>query len=292
MLFRSALTPAIVHAGTLLIFQGLFKKIILADFLAGYADAGFDHPLDANALTAALATYAFTFQIYFDFSGYTDIAIGCSKLLGISLPDNFRRPYVSSSITDFWRRWHISLSSWLRDYLYIPLGGNRMKSRLLIDRNLMLTMLLGGLWHGAAWHFVLWGGLQGAMLVAERRLDIGKADDPNVWGLRRWVGIVVTFHLACLSWIIFRVRDNAALAAFAGAFGRPATGSQLTVGSLLVVAIVLIGWASQIVGERNAGRPTLLTWPAIPRAVAYGIIAVAVTVLGSAATKPFIYFQF
>ncbi len=289
---RSGITPEALNLGVFLIFQGLFKKIVLADYLAGYADAGFNSPQDANALTAALATYAFTFQIYFDFSGYTDIAIGCSKLMGIDLPDNFRRPYVSSSITDFWRRWHISLSSWLRDYLYISLGGNRMKTRFGVDRNLMITMLLGGLWHGAAWHFVLWGGLQGALLVTERRLGIGKVDGANTWGLRRWVGIVITFHLACLSWIIFRARDNALLVEFFRAFGRPATGTPLTVGMLLVAAIAIGGWASQIIGERNAGRSMLLGWPPVLRAAAYGCIAVAVTVLGSAAAKPFIYFEF
>ncbi len=121
---------------------------------------------------AWLGVYAFAFQIFFDFSGYTDIALGCAKLLGYQLPENFRRPYAATSITDFWRRWHMSLSTWLRDYLYVSLGGNRMKTKLGVYRNLMLTMLLGGLWHGAAWTFVFWGFLHGLYLSIERALGL------------------------------------------------------------------------------------------------------------------------
>src|SRR5262249_13371342 len=157
-----------------LVALGLTKKMALADPFAQVADGYFQH-LAANpgALTAWSGTLAFALQIFFDFSGYTDMAIGMAALLGFHFPLNFRRPYLASSITDFWRRWHMSLSRWLRDYLYIPLGGNR-HGTLMTYRNLMLTMLLGGLWHGASWNFVIWGGYHGALLSLERRVR-GKA---------------------------------------------------------------------------------------------------------------------
>ena len=154
--------------GLLLLVLGLAKKMIMADQFAQIANAYFSdvskHP---GMLSAWSGVIAFGIQIYFDFSGYTDMAIGMAKLLGFHFPVNFRRPYLASSITDFWHRWHISLSRWLRDYLYIPLGGNR-DGRLKTYRNLMLTMLLGGLWHGASWNFVAWGGYHGALLSIER----------------------------------------------------------------------------------------------------------------------------
>ena len=154
--------------GLLLLFLGLAKKMVMADQFAQIANGYFQdvskHP---GMVPAWSAVIAFGIQIYFDFSGYTDMAIGMAKLLGFHFPVNFRRPYLASSITDFWHRWHISLSRWLRDYLYIPLGGNR-HGRLETYRNLMLTMLLGGLWHGASWNFVVWGGYHGALLSFER----------------------------------------------------------------------------------------------------------------------------
>jgi D-alanyl-lipoteichoic acid acyltransferase DltB (MBOAT superfamily) len=278
--------------GLFLIFQGLFKKVVLADFLATFADAGFDHPAQASALTAVLAAYAFTLQIYFDFAGYTDLAIGCSKLMGIDLPDNFRRPYVSSSITEFWRRWHISLSTWLRDYLYIPLGGNRMRTRFGIERNLMITMLLGGLWHGAAWHFVLWGGLQGIFLVIERRLGIGRGHGAQGWSAGRWLGILITFHLTCFSWILFRANDMHAFLEFLRALGRFEAPANVTLGMAAGAAIALGGWAVQVLGERIDIQEAFLRWPLPARTATYAAIGTAVTVLGSQSAKPFIYFQF
>jgi D-alanyl-lipoteichoic acid acyltransferase DltB (MBOAT superfamily) len=289
---RTWLDAGSFEVGLFLIFQGLFKKIVLADFLAGFADAGFDRPGEADRWTALVAVYAFTFQIYYDFSGYTDLAIGCSKLMGIDLPDNFARPYVSASITEFWRRWHISLSTWLRDYLYIPLGGNRMRTTWGVDRNLMLTMLLGGLWHGAAWHFVLWGGFQGLLLVIERRLGIGRGDT----GVRTWwmrgVSVFVTFHLACFSWILFRVTDMTAFVEFLRAFGRDPAASSQTLGQALALALALCGWAVQLLGEHRDIGQMVLRWPLAVKAIGYAAIATLVTVLGSSDAKPFIYFQF
>ncbi len=187
--------------GALFIALGLAKKVILADSLSKISDPYFTavmmHPGSRAAWTGVIA---FAFQIFFDFSGYTDIAIGTALLLGFHFPQNFRRPYLAFSITDFWRRWHISLSSWLRDYLYIPLGGNR-HGELQTYRNLLLTMLLGGLWHGASWNFVVWGAYHGSLLATERATGAGKSK-PGF--LRRVLGVPVTFLLACMGWIFFR----------------------------------------------------------------------------------------
>lgn len=198
-----------IQSGLQLAMWGLFKKIVIADRLAIYVDQIYANPSAHNGTTLLLATYAFAFQIYCDFSGYSDIAIGVAKILGFDLMKNFERPYFSTNIRDFWRRWHISLSSWLRDYLYISLGGNRF-GEWKTYRNLMLTMLLGGLWHGAHWNFVIWGALQGIMLSGSRRtLDRRQA----FWKksgvplfLPKAVGMFITFHLVCLSWIFFRAR--------------------------------------------------------------------------------------
>ncbi|MFO1078531.1 MAG: MBOAT family protein [Planctomycetota bacterium] len=190
-----------VFHGVLFFQVGLAKKVLLADAVAQFANGSFGAP-DAHALAAAdawLGAIAYAFQIYFDFSGYSDMAIGLGLLLGFHFPINFDAPYRADSITDFWRRWHISLSTWLRDYLYVPLGGNR-KGPVRTYVNLMATMLLGGLWHGAAWNFVAWGGYQGGWLVVER-----------LAGRRPWYGplpralrIPITFVLVLFGWVLFR----------------------------------------------------------------------------------------
>lgn len=181
---------------------GLFKKVVVADTIAIYVNHIYGYPDLYTGFTLLFATYLFAIQIYCDFSGYTDIAIGAAKMLGYDLMENFRTPYFSISITEFWRRWHISLSSWLRDYLYIPLGGNR-GSRIFTYRNLMITMLLGGLWHGASWNFVLWGLLHGVYLSIERIFDYPKKVSNKSWWIRLSAGLL-TFHLVCFSWIFFR----------------------------------------------------------------------------------------
>jgi D-alanyl-lipoteichoic acid acyltransferase DltB (MBOAT superfamily) len=159
-----------------------------------------------------MGTYAFAFQIYFDFAGYSNIAIGTARLLGFSIPENFRMPYIAAGFRDFWRRWHISLSTWLRDYLYIPLGGNRHGTLRTIF-NLYLVMGLGGLWHGANWTFVLWGLLHGTYLAAEHLLQPVLARIPSVIResrITRAFAAVVTFHLVCVAWVFFRARTVAA----------------------------------------------------------------------------------
>jgi alginate O-acetyltransferase complex protein AlgI len=195
-----------VQRALVLIGFGFVKKMVFADSLAPLSDAVFDNPIGAGFWNTLLAIYAFAFQIYCDFSGYTDIAIGCALLLGIRFPQNFNYPYAAQSIQDFWRRWHMTLSRWLRDYLYISLGGNR-QGELRTIANLMVTMLLGGLWHGASWTFVIWGGLHGSYLAFERfvlsRWKFWQAQTRAMAAVR-WL---VTFHLVCFAWIFFRARS-------------------------------------------------------------------------------------
>jgi len=195
--------------GFKLIIFGLFKKVIFADNLAVAVASAFAHPELLSGADLWLAVYAFAFQIYFDFSGYTDIARGSARLFGFKVPLNFSLPYLAGSITEFWHRWHISLSTWLRDYLYIPLGGSKGKTKWFTYRNLFLTMLLGGLWHGAAMNFVVWGAYQGILLilhkefrlVAERVTPLRRIlDNP----LGKLLSIVVTFHVVCIGWVFFR----------------------------------------------------------------------------------------
>jgi D-alanyl-lipoteichoic acid acyltransferase DltB (MBOAT superfamily) len=189
---------------TLAVF-GLAKKLICADQFSIIADQYFNAPIP-GFLPAITGTLAFALQIFFDFSGYTDIAIGTALLFGFHFPENFRRPYLASSITEFWRRWHISLSSWLRDYLYIPLGGNR-QGALLTYRNLLLTMTLGGLWHGASWNFVIWGAYHGVLLSIERlifgRQEQGRRDQPAILRIPL---TILTFAMVCVGWVFFRAK--------------------------------------------------------------------------------------
>ena len=206
--------------GSSQITAGFFKKCVIADSVAPYVDAVFASPETQSSATVVVGVLFYAFQIYCDFSGYSDIAIGLARVLGYRFPQNFRRPYFATSFSDFWQRWHISLSSWLRDYLYISLGGNRRGvGRTYV--NLMLTMLLGGLWHGAAWTFVVWGLLHGFYLVVQR-LIVGprqramKSGDNRsravLWAKKLLCGVVV-FMLVCIAWVFFRASDfqNAAL---------------------------------------------------------------------------------
>jgi alginate O-acetyltransferase complex protein AlgI len=200
-------------AGLYLVIAGLFAKVVIADNMAFVCNGIFAAPADQiGGLDRLVGIYAFAFQIYGDFYGYSSIARGISRWMGIDLMANFHMPYFARSPSDFWSRWHISLSSWLRDYLYIPLGGNR-GSRLFTYRNLMLTMLLGGLWHGAGWTFVLWGLYQGLLLCAyrpfESRIRLSK---PSI--IRRLIGTFVFFNLVCLGWLFFRAESIAQVGIF------------------------------------------------------------------------------
>jgi alginate O-acetyltransferase complex protein AlgI len=204
-----------IDDGMQMILMGLFKKVIIADNLSTVVQAGFSHPENFSSIDLWLITYAFAFQIFFDFAGYTDIARGSAMLFGYKVPINFNLPYLADNVSDFWRRWHISLSTWLRDYLFIPLGGSR-QGEWLNYRNLFITMALGGLWHGAAVHFLAWGVYQGVLLIAHKeytklceKLNIGR----QIVGSKiyHFASIVLTFHIVCIGWVLFRA-DSVAIA--------------------------------------------------------------------------------
>lgn len=197
--------------GLSLLLQGLFKKVALADNLAIIANQGFQHSSNLGAVETWIAVLAFTFQIYFDFSGYTDMGRGSALMLGIELPRNFNLPYLATSVSDFWKRWHISLSTWLRDYLYIPLGGNRCDG-MRRQFNLMITMLLGGLWHGAAWHYVAWGAIHGLGLVIYHGYSELAGRSKILTGfhnksLAKYLSIAVTFAFVVVTWVFFRAES-------------------------------------------------------------------------------------
>jgi len=189
--------------GVFQIFVGLFRKIVIADTLAKYVDTIYGNIEIYNSSTILLATLFYTFQIYYDFSGYSDIAIGTAKLLGFKFNQNFNLPYFSKSLTEFWRKWHMSLSYWLRDYLYISLGGNR-KGIKITYRNLLLTMLLGGLWHGSSWNFVIWGGIHGVVLSIEKYLKKYNLTKYLNSKIISFFGLFITFSIVLFSWIFFR----------------------------------------------------------------------------------------
>lgn len=209
------ITKQSINEGIVQLLVGLFRKLVIADTLGVYVDQIYDNIAYQNAMTIFLATFFYAFQIYYDFAGYTDIAIGTAKLLGFKFTQNFNLPYFSSSLTEFWRKWHISLSTWLRDYVYITLGGNR-GGFLLTCRNILFTMLLGGLWHGSSWNFLIWGGIHGIFLCAEKTF-IHKQPFVTfkVTNLLYYARIFITFFIIMLSWVFFRSVDlETALLAF------------------------------------------------------------------------------
>jgi D-alanyl-lipoteichoic acid acyltransferase DltB (MBOAT superfamily) len=198
-----------IGKGMYLIVSGLFKKVVISDFInQNFVQYIFDDPSKHTGLECLLGVYGYALIIYCDFSGYSDMALGIARWTGFKIPPNFDSPYQSSSITEFWRRWHISLSSWLRDYLYIPLGGNR-KGKVRQYVNLALTMLIGGFWHGASWNFIFWGGLHGTALAVDKvRIDYlkKKGGGPSgfLGGFLKVIGVIVTFNFVCLCWVFFK----------------------------------------------------------------------------------------
>ena len=282
--------PRTVLAGPALvmILGGIVKKTVIADELARrVVDPVYSDPGAHSAGELTLAFYAFAAQIYCDFSGYTDMAIGLALLLGYQLPQNFDRPYMALSLRDFWRRWHMTLSRWLRDYLYIPLGGNR-GGRLRTYRNVMATMLLGGLWHGAAWTFLIWGGIHGGALSAER------------WGRERfggfrmpaWAAWLVTFHVVCVAWVFFRAPDLGTAFDVLGGLGLSGPSPLVT---LPLVFLVVVAVAIQAVppGWWRDAEAWLVARPVALQGLAAGaIIVVADAAVGQQGVAPFIYFQF
>lgn len=276
--------------GMLLILEGLFRKCVIADNCALIANAAFGGSFGKpSILVGLLGMYAFAWQIYGDFSGYSSIARGCAQLLGFHFMVNFRQPYLAENIQDFWRRWHISLSTWLRDYLYIPLGGNRHGERKTY-RNLMLTMLLGGLWHGANWTFVIWGGIHGGALAAERRFtNWGVPHFGFVW---KWLKRIFMFHLVCVAWIFFRAQSLSAawamLKGFAAWSWRPEFPAAFMFLALFSLPLMLLDLYLESSGDEYcfaslAVRPRL----------AFGLAcALVIALLGANQANAFIYFQF
>jgi D-alanyl-lipoteichoic acid acyltransferase DltB (MBOAT superfamily) len=277
-----------------LIATGLFKKVVIANYLASsIVDEVFAAPGQHSSLEILIAVYAYAVQIYADFSGYTDMAIGIALLLGFSFPQNFDSPYAAVSVQDFWRRWHMTLSRWLRDYVYIPLGGSR-RGTILTYRNLMLTMLIGGLWHGAAWTFVVWGGLHGAALAGERwwRDRRGPAEARQTTR-NRWIARIVTFHFVCFAWIFFRSDSFAsAWEMIEGLFTGWGEASPLVTGGVLLAIAVGIG--SQYLPAR-VPRIVMARFSRLPVLGQAAVLAFALmltSVLGPEGVAPFIYFQF
>ena len=272
---------------------GLVKKMAIADQFAsvanGYFDAVASHP---GAPAAWSAMFAFGMQIYFDFSGYSDIAIGCARMLGFVFPENFNLPYLATSITDFWHRWHMTLSTWLRDYLYIPLGGSR-GGKLATLRNLMLTMLLGGLWHGAQWTFVAWGAFHGLLLCIERACGIGhERDAPR--GLVRVVRIVVTFALVTLAWVLFRAPTFAVALDVYRALLLGGPGASLLGGWQAVLAAGLVAFAvMRLLADRVHFAPRWASLRPFAQAATLGGLLLALMLLTWPGISPaFIYFKF
>jgi alginate O-acetyltransferase complex protein AlgI len=282
-----------IRRGLFLILMGLFKKVAIADALAPYANNAFGSPGTTSWIGLLVGVWAFAFQIYGDFSGYSDIARGSAILLGIDLPENFNQPYLSRSITEFWRRWHISLSNWLRDYLYVPLGGNR-RSDLSTYRNLMLTMLIGGLWHGAALTFVIWGGLHGLYLSAERRFTtVGSEDWRRPWSLvSDGLRTLVTFQLVSFAWVFFRAPSlNGALRYLRDiARFQPGTTDRDALLALVVAgtAMLFIDYIQRRTGDHAA----MLSWAPALRGLVYGSMILPIIVFSGGAPVPFIYFRF
>ena len=251
--------------------------------------------------------YLFALQIYGDFAGYTDIARGVSRLFGIELCLNFRQPYLSSNITEFWRRWHISLSSWLRDYLYIPLGGNR-KGKVRTYFNLFITMLLGGLWHGANWTFVIWGGLHGFYLAVHKFIlhgrkpvestpfsgNAGGQTKTAMWSMLKWGGgVILTFHLVCLAWIFFRA-DSVSQACdyIHHIFVLSGNNGLLPVVITLIFYLFWMFFIDIMCFVNNSEVPFNAKWPPILQGLTYAVIAALIIFVGESDAQPFIYFQF
>jgi alginate O-acetyltransferase complex protein AlgI len=275
--------------GFSLFLRGFVKKVLFADLLARAVDPIFGDPASFSSGACLLAVYGFAFQIYWDFSGYTDMARGAAKTLGYDLPVNFNLPYTSKSLGEFWQRWHISLSSWLRDYLYISLGGNR-RGTVRTLRNLFITMALGGLWHGAHWHFVLWGIYHGALLAGER--VIAMAASKSLLAKSRIVAAVqriAVFHCVCAGWVLFRCQD---LTKAKKLFETVFQGSWDIGRGLGILAIVLGMFMTWEILSAMAESGRIRGGAMIRLRSALSGAAVALAFLYSTTSAPFLYFQF
>jgi len=291
------LTNEMGSRGLFLCAVGLLKKIVLGDYLAlNLVDRVFERTASFSSVETLVGIYGYAFQIYCDFSGYTDIALGCALLLGINLSPNFRSPYQATNLQEFWHRWHISLSTWLRDYLYIPLGGSH-GAPWKTYRNLLLTMVLGGLWHGASWNFVIWGALHGAALALTRLWQRSRAgpSKPHTRLVRygqRALFQLLTFHYVCLAWIFFRAGSLTQAIAIVKHLTRGTTFTPnlpWPVMAVLALAVVTHGvpdrWLEQL--QQRFAR-----LPALAQGAALFLVALLLHEAATVKTVPFVYFQF
>ena len=285
-----------IETGIAYFLLGAVKKMVISDQIAAHVDLIFAHPANYDAITLLLGALGYAVQIYCDFSGYSDMAFGCARILGYWLCENFRMPYSATSVTDFWRRWHMALSTWLRDYLYIPLGGNQ-NGRLLTYRNLMITMVLGGFWHGASWNFILWGALHGGALAGHKFWgELGCAD----WierrpGLRlawRPVAWLLTFTVVLVGWIIFRAQTFGdatiflkRLAVWAG------DGTRLS-SPFILPAVCAVAFIHLVVNKNSNWAEAIPQKSMWQRIAAYTALLLILICLGATDASPFIYFQF
>ena len=287
---RKPLDPADGGRALFLIGMGLIKKLLIADFLAtSLVNRVFDFPNLYTGTEVLVAVYSYSLQIYFDFSGYTDIAIGSALLLGIKLPANFNAPYAAVNVADFWRRWHITLSNWLRDYLYFSLGGARSKWRPYL--NLTITMVLGGLWHGANWTFVVWGALHGLALAIVRLWQVwrGAAPATGVW---RFVNIVLTFHFVTFAWIFFRSPNfDIAITILERLRSLTVSFANVSGAMWMILAIALVG---HFVPKKwyEGGMGVFVRAPFYAQAVALAALAVGLQYIARTGAAPFIYTNF
>jgi len=294
-------TNEMISAGIYLIICGLFKKAIISDYIGvNFVDRIFDNPSLYSGIENLLGIYGYGLQIYCDFSGYSDMAIGIALLLGFRYLANFDSPYQSTNITEFWRRWHISLSSWLRDYLYISLGGNR-KGKVRTYINLIITMLLGGLWHGANWNFIIWGGLHGVGLAVHKffmsATHQNKYKVSNTHSFSHWVGVFFTFHFVMFAWIFFR---NPSLSDCATILSQLFTNMQFHIlwqvlmGYKLVFLLIFVGYLLHFLPLRieNYFKEKFLNLPLFFKAVAVIVLIYFIVQIKSSDIQPFIYFQF
>ena len=294
------ITRRMFGMGVYLIMIGLFKKAVISDYISiNFVERVFDQPAMFSGVEVLLGVYGYALQIYCDFSGYSDMAIGIALLLGFRFPMNFNAPYRSVSVTDFWRRWHISLSTWLKQYLYISLGGNR-RGKARMYANLMLTMLLGGLWHGASWNFILWGGMHGLALCAHKLfsqeiMHHGRRYTSSGW--KRAGAVILTFHFVCLCWIFFRSSDlDTSITIISQIAGNlhPELLPQVVTGYPWVFGLMALGFSTHFLPDRwqthivaRISKANVMAGAAMIAVVIYIVIQVK-----SSEIQPFIYFQF
>ncbi|MBS1773850.1 MAG: MBOAT family protein [Bacteroidetes bacterium] len=286
-----------IISGMRLMLWGLFKKIVIADRLAIYVDAVYNNPQHHSGISCAVATVFFAFQIYCDFSGYSTIAIGCARVLGIDLMENFRRPYLSKSIKEFWGRWHISLSTWFRDYLYIPIGGSRVKFPRHMF-NLLIVFLVSGLWHGANWTFIVWGALHGTYQVIEILINkyMRKGTEKPKSFLSNTFSYIITFALVCLAWVFFRannVHDGMLIVQNILTFKSGSLFIGFAAGFAYAVLLIIFLMIAEVNYEYFDNKLSLIySNHTYKRLAGYAMLIIIILLIGVFNGGQFIYFQF